>query len=68
MLNIKNAVQKTSHTGIAVKILQTKFDNWYGYINNKRVKDFVHLPTTSQEASARRWLEDQMEMLAQVGM
>lgn len=39
------------------RIKQNKWDNWIGYIGNRRVIMFYNTPYQSAEDAAKEWLE-----------
>ncbi len=43
------------------RIHQNKWDNWYGYLGNKKVIAFYNDPQGTQEDNAKRWLQEQNE-------
>ena len=44
-------------------IKQNAWDNWYGYIGNRKVASFFNTPTETQEQQAKRWLQEQSAYL-----
>jgi hypothetical protein len=38
------------------RIRQNRFDNWYGYLGNRRVEAFGNSTTASAEENAKAWL------------
>lgn len=41
------------------RIGQNRFDNWYGYLGNRRVIEFGNSKTETAEQAAKRWLQEQ---------
>lgn len=40
------------------RIRKNQYDNWYGYIGNKRVEMFFNDNNGTQEENAKRWLAE----------
>jgi hypothetical protein len=38
------------------RIRQNRYDNWYGYVGQRRVEAFGNTPTGSAEENAKAWL------------
>jgi hypothetical protein len=42
------------------RIRKNAWDNWYGYLGNRRVMVFANAPTETQEQQANRWLAERI--------